>query len=724
MAHTAPDDLALMEHGPEPLGAGQVRIAVRAAGLNFRDVLIALGMVPERNVTMGAEGAGVVIETGPGVTDLAPGDRVMGYFNGAFGPEAVADRRLLALMPEGWTFAQAAAVPMVYLTAYYGLVDLGRLQPGESVLIHAAAGGVGMAALQLARHLGAEVYATASPAKWNTLRAMGLPADRIANSRTLEFRDRFRTGVDVVLNSLAEEFIDASLALLNPGGRFLEMGKTDIREPAEVEAAHPGVTYRVFDLTTLARPEPDFPGADPERLRDILAEVLVLFDKGVLQPSPLTTWDIRRAKEAFRFLAQAKGVGKVVLTIPPTTHHTVLITGGTGTLGALVARHLATRHPGIHLLLTSRSGLNAPGAADLATELRDLGAEVTITACDTANRADLTALLATIPPSRPLTDVVHAAGLLDDGVLTALTPAQLTNVLRPKVNAAWHLHELTQHLDLTSFVLFSSIAGVTGTPGQANYAAANTFLDALAQHRHQEGLPATSLAWGLWAQASGMTAHLSQTDLDRMTRGGLIPITPETGLALYDSAQTLGEPLVITAPLNESTLQTSPDPLPALYRGLVTATPRRHTPESKPHTETTLTERLLPLPAPAREHLLIDLVRTHLAAVLGHDSTEDITPDQSFDDLGLDSLTSVELRNRLNTATTLRLPTTVAFDHPSATELATHLLTQLDIPEPDPDAPVLAAIAHLRELLTAAAADNRPLTHLTDQLATLMPQGG
>ncbi|MBB4676150.1 type I polyketide synthase [Crossiella cryophila] len=724
VTHTAPDDLALVDvpRVTEPLGTGQVRLAVRAAGLNFRDVLIALGMVPERNVTMGAEGAGVVLETGPGVTDLAPGDRVMGYFDGAFGPEAVADRRLLAPIPDGWTFAQAAAVPLVYLTAYYGLVDLAQLQPGESVLIHAAAGGVGIAAVQLARHLGAEVYATASPAKWDTLRALGIPEDHIANSRTLDFRDRFRTGVDVVLNSLADDFIDASLTLLTPGGRFLEMGKTDIRATAEVESAHPGITYRVFDLTTLARTDADFPGADPDRLRDILAEVLTLFDKGVLQPAPLTTWDIRRANAAFRHLSQAKGVGKVVLTIPPTSHGTALITGGTGVLGARVARHLATQHPGIHLLLASRSGPQAPGATELSTELHTLGAKVTITPCDLSDRAALATLLADIPPSHPLTDIVHAAGVLDDAMTTALTPAQLDNVLRPKANAAWHLHELTQHLDLTSFVLFSSIAGTSGTPGQANYAAANTFLDALAHHRHRQGQVATSLAWGLWSEATGMTSHLTQADLDRMTRNGFVPITPEAGLTLLEAAQSLAEPVVITTPLDKSALQAQATTLPTLYRGLVTPTPhpRTHTPQ--PQSEATLPERLLPLPTPDRKHLLTNLVRTHLAAVLGHDTPADITPDHPFDDLGLDSLTSVELRNRLNKATTLRLPTAIAFEYPSAAELADHLLDQLAIPEPNPDTPLLAAIDHLRQLLTAAGESKHPLGHLTEQFADLLEQ--
>ncbi|WP_428849313.1 zinc-binding dehydrogenase [Streptomyces scabiei] len=250
---------------------------------------VCLGLAPDQRI-LGSEGAGTVLETGPGVTDLAPGDRVFGVFGGAFGPVAVADRRTLAPIPPGWSCAQAATVPIAFLTAHYGLFDLGGLKAGETVVVHSAAGGVGMAAVQLARHAGAEVYGTASPGKWDVLRGLGLDDAHIASSRTLDFADRFLDatggrGADVVLDCLAREFVDASLRLLPRGGRFLEMGKTDIRDADTVAAAHPGVRYRAYDLAE----------AGPERIARTLDLILDLFRQGALTPLPLTCWDVRRA---------------------------------------------------------------------------------------------------------------------------------------------------------------------------------------------------------------------------------------------------------------------------------------------------------------------------------------------------------------------------------------------------------------------------------------------
>ncbi|WP_345621090.1 SDR family NAD(P)-dependent oxidoreductase [Streptomyces ziwulingensis] len=722
----------------QPLGPGQVRIAVRAAGLNFRDVLIALGMVPEQHALMGAEGAGVILETGPGVTDLVPGDRVTGYFDGAFGPVAVADRRLLARIPEGWTFTQAASVPVVFLTAYYGLVDLGHLRPGESVLVHAAAGGVGIAAVQLARHLGAEVYGTASPGKWDTLRSLGLDDAHIASSRTLDFHDQFLAGtggkgVDVVLNSLADEYIDASLRLLSQGGRFLEMGKTDIRDAAQVEGAHPGVSYQVYDLTALARTAPGSEGAVPERLQEILTEVLGLFERGVLRPLPVTTWDVRRAPEAFRHLSQAKAVGKIVLTVPAPLDPkgTVLVTGATGVLGALTARHLVTEHGARNLLLVSRSGARAAGAAGLEAELRDLGARVTVAACDVADRDALAALLASVPPEHPLTAVVHTAGVLDDGVVTALTPRQTETVLRPKVDAAWNLHDLTRHLDLSAFVLYSSFAGLLGTPGQANYAAANAFLDALAAHRRAQGLAATSLAWGLWAEASGMTGHLTDADHRRMARSGLLALSSTDGTALYDAAQRLGEAVVVPARLDIAALRAQGDAVPTLLRDLTRAAvsgggrrPRLATASDAggDSPASSLQQRLRDLPERERIQTLTDLVRAQVASVLGHGSPESVDEDRAFKDLGFDSLTAVELRNRLGAATGLRLPTALVFDHPTTGELARYLRERFTLDEVSAAEPVLADIERLKSTLRAALAadDGTDRDRMTDGLRELL----
>ncbi|WP_342669645.1 type I polyketide synthase [Streptomyces vietnamensis] len=656
------------------LAPGQVRISVRAAGLNFHDVVLALGMIEEDRDQFGYEAAGVIAETGPGVTGLKPGDRVMGLVRDGFGPLAVADSRLIAPVPGGWTFARAASVPVAFLTAYYGLVDLAGVRPGDTVLIHAAAGGVGMAAVQLARHLGAEVYATASHGKWDTLRAAGLDDAHIYDSRTLGFEQRIREatggrGVDVVLGSLAGDFVDASLRLLAPGGRLIEMGKTDIREPHRVAAAYPGTAYHAYDLNLVA----------PERVRDMLAEVLARFADGTLTPLPAMTWDLRHAPAVFRHMSQARHTGKLVLDVPRPLDPdgTVLVTGGTGTLGGLVARHLATAHGIRNLVLTSRQGPAAAGADELVAALAEAGARATVVACDAADRTALRATLDGIDPAHPLTAVVHAAGTLDDTAVDQLTPEQVDRVLRPKADAAWHLHELTRDLDLAAFVLFSSAAGTLGTAGQANYAAANAFLDALAHRRRAEGLPAVSLAWGLWEETSALTGTLDDKDLRRLARTGVAAMPTAEALTLLDEALTATRPALVPVRLDLAGLTTSGAEVPALLRSLVRKPARRRARAGTAAGAASLADRLGPLPEAERRRVLLDLVREHAAVVLGESSPAAIGPNRAFKELGSDSLTSVELRNRLKTATGLRLPATLVFDHPTPAAIADYLYGEL-----------------------------------------------
>ncbi|WP_345597275.1 SDR family NAD(P)-dependent oxidoreductase, partial [Streptomyces marokkonensis] len=685
------DGLALLPHPQalDGLESGQIRVAVHAAGLNFRDVLIALDMYPGR-ATMGIEGAGVVVEVGPDVTGIALGDRVMGLLSGGFGPTAVTDHRMVARIPDGWSFTQAASVPIVFLTAYYGLVDLAALRPGESVLVHAAAGGVGMAAVQLARHLGAEVYGTASPGKWDTLRELGLSDERIASSRTLEFEEQFRSGtrgrgVDVVLDSLAGPFVDASIRLLPRGGRFVEMGKADVRDSEAVAAAHPGVDYRAFDVIE----------AGPERIGQMLAEVVALFERGALHPLPVRDWDVRRAPEAFRFLSQARHIGKVVLTVPQPLDGTgtVLITGGTGALGAVLARHLVASHGVRHLLLTSRNGAAAEGARELAAELTGLGADVTLASCDVADADALAALLAGIPAEHPLTGVVHAAGVLDDGVISSLTGDRLEAVLRPKLDAAWHLHRLTRDLDLRVFALFSSTSGLLGAPGQGNYAAANAFLDSLARARRAQGLAATSLAWGPWEQAGGMIDQLRGRDAGRTPRGGLlIALTAEEGLALFDAALAVDDALMVPMKPDAAALR-GRTARPALFEGLSGAhrQGRRRGVAAAGEVASTLVQRLRGLDEAERRQTLVELVSGQAAAVLGHASASAVRPDRAFKDLGFDSLTAVELRNRLGAATGLRLPASLIFDYPTPTVMADRLHAEL-VEAPGTDGTPAAAV--------------------------------
>ena len=647
------DDLAFLPHQDAPLRPQEVRVAVRAAGLNFRDVLIALGVYPDPAL-LGSEGSGIVTEVGAEVAGLRPGDRVMGLLSGAFGRVAVADHRALARIPDEWTFTRAAAVPIAYLTAWYGLRDLGELRPGDRVLIHAGAGGVGMAAIQLARLWGAEVFATASPGKWDALRALGLADDHIASSRTVEFADRFGP-FDVVLNSLSGEILDATLRLLAPGGRFVEMGKADVR---------PGV--RAFDLAD----------AGPQRLGEILAEVVRLHTAGELRRPPITTWDVRRARNALRYMSRAEHTGKIVLTVPADLDPagTVLITGGTGTLGGHVARHLAATRGVRHLLLVGRG----PAAQDLLDDLSRLGAEVTAAVCDVTDRAALADVLASIPAEHPLTAVVHAAGALDDGLVESLTPERLATVWEPKARAARHLHELTEGLDLTAFVLFSSVAGLLGAPGQANYAAANAYLDGLAEYRRSEGLPGVSLAWGRWVESSGLTGRLTEADRGRLARAGVLPMATEYGLGLFDAGLDTPDPVMVAARLDVSALGDRP-----VLRSLVR--PR------KPVKRTGLAGELGSLSEAGQREALLEVIGTHAAAVLGR--TDEIGPDRAFRDLGFDSLTAVELRNRLSTAIGTRLSATLVFDHPTPLRLAEHLREVVLGKERRVSVPVSAAVS-------------------------------
>jgi acyl transferase domain-containing protein/acyl-CoA synthetase (AMP-forming)/AMP-acid ligase II/NADPH-dependent curcumin reductase CurA/acyl carrier protein/NADP-dependent 3-hydroxy acid dehydrogenase YdfG len=680
-------------NAPDTLAPGQVRVQIRAAGLNFHDVVVALGAIADEN--MGSEAAGIVLEAAPG-SSLRPGDAVMGSFtHNAFAPAAIADERMLVPVPAGWSFTQAASVPVAFLTAYISLVEIAGLSAGQRVLIHAGAGGVGQAAIQIARHLGAEVFATAHPNKHHVLTGLGIEPDHIASSRTLDFLDAFRAvtggrGMDVVLNSLAGEFVDASLQLLPRGGSFIEIGKTDIRAAGDVAAAHPGVDYQAYELA----------GASAESLQPAWKALTELFTAGALTPLPTTSYGLLNAPQAFRDMSQGMHTGKIVLTLPAKldAEGTVLITGGTGMLGALFAEHLVTHYGIKHLLLVSRSGPAASGAAELQRRLTQLGAHVTIIACDTANATDLAAVVDSIPAQHPLTAVIHAAGVLEDAAVADMTADQLDAVLAAKADTAWHLHRLTADRDLAAFVLFSSAAGTLGSPGQANYAAANAFLDALARYRHHTHPQATSVAWGYWQTPSGMTAHLSTTDLTRLTSTGLKPITNEYGLALFDAALTYQRPNLLASPFNTAALtrQARHHALPPILSTLTTSRPRASTASAQ-----SLQTQLATQTPEQRLHTLTTLVATATATVLAHPDPATLDPERPFKDLGIDSLTALELRNTLNQQTGLALPATLIFDHPTPAAIAAHLADLLT----DTAAPAVAAAKV--DIRTDEPVDNR-----------------
>ena len=727
------EDLVVQSCPRVELAAGQVRVAVAAVGVNFRDVLVALGMYPGGG-ELGVEGAGVVVEVGPGVQGLAVGDAVLGLL-AVVGSEAVVDARLVTAVPAGWSLVQAASVPVVFLTALYGLSVLAGVRAGQRVLVHAATGGVGMAAVQLARHWGAEVFATASRGKWDTLRAMGFDDDHIGDSRSLQFEEQFLAatdgaGVDVVLNSLAGGFVDASLRLLAGGGRFIEMGKTDLRDPQLVAAQHQGVGYRAFDLIE----------AGPDGTAAMLAELMGLFAAGVLAPLPVKTFDVRCASAAYRFVSQARQIGKVVLTVPDgpgdavlagsgggLAGSTVVLTGGTGMAGSAVAAHLVARYGVAHVVLVSRSGADAEGVAELVGRLEDAGAQVSVVACDVADRDAVAALIAQLPAQYPLKGVFHAAGVLDDGLIASLTPERVDAVLRAKVDGAWNLHELTQDLDLSAFVMFSSMAGIVGTPGQGNYAAANSFLDGLAGYRRAQGLAGLSVAWGLWEQTSAMTQHLADRDKARMSRIGLAPLSTEQALRLFDTAMLTDRPVMVAARLDPAALADHGAALPPLLSHLVARPTRRVIDETDTTAAsmTTLVARLHGLSAEQRHRQLVDLVCSNAATVLGRPNAADINAGSTFQELGFDSLTAVELRNRLKTAAGLSLSPTLIFDYPTPMGLAEHLDTRLAATTTRSDQPNLMArfdniTRELQTLLNQPDWKPEDKSHLIARIQTLL----
>ncbi|MFE9539571.1 type I polyketide synthase, partial [Streptomyces sp. NPDC006691] len=542
----------------------------------------------------------------------------------------------------------------------------------------------------------------------------------------------------VVQGWLADErFADARLAVVTRGAVAVGAGATS-PDPAAAAVAglvrsaqseHPGR----FVLVDVAA------GSDVAGVADSDLAAALASGEPEVAVRDGAVWVPRLSRVAAAVSDEGEG---------PWGSGTVLVTGAFGGLGRVVVRHLAVRHGVRDLLLVSRRGLEATGAAELQAELAELGAKVTVAACDVADREALAGLLD--EEGAELSAVVHVAGVLDDGVVTSLTPERLARVLRPKVDAALNLHELTVGLGLSAFVLFSSASGVFGGPGQANYAAANAYLDALAVHRRAQGLPATSLAWGLWAaQDSDMTGALADADLQRMARGGVAALSTEEGLALLDAAVTAANLTAPDAPaalvpvrLDTETLRagagaggTDTDAVPALLRGLVRTPLRRSaagtaTAASAVSSETALLAQLSGLDSAERDKVLTELVCTHVAAVLGYESAAAVEAHRAFRELGFDSLTAVELRNAVNGATGLRLPATLIFDYPNPAALAAHLATALPLGE-GPGGGGLSALDELDRLessLLAMETDSIAHSKITIRLQTLMsrwsaPQG-
>lgn len=717
-------NLAWQAAAAQPLADSDVEARVTATGLNFRDVMLTMGLLPDDAVengfagpNLGLEFAGFITHVGKGVQNLHIGDRVAGFASACFASHVATPAYTVARIPESWSDEAAATVPTVFFTVWYALKHLARLQPGESLLIHGAAGGVGIAAIQIARHLGAHIFATAgSEEKRDFLRLLGV--EHVFDSRSLSFADDVRAatggqGVDAVLNSLAGESMRRSAGLLRPFGRFLELGKRDFVENTALglRPFKENISYFAIDVDQLLT-------ARTETASTLFQEVMRLLNEDILTPLPYRVFSATRVVAAFRVMQQAQHIGKIVVTPTelPAVHAdsdpasgpgldgscTWLVTGGLNGLGLATARHLAKR--GIkHLVLAGRRGASTPGAGRILQEFSAMGVNARAEACNTADADAVRELVARIAETMPpLRGVVHAAAVFDDRFLAKLDKQSLENVLAPKLSGAWHLHEATLDLPLTHFVLYSSISVALGNSGQGNYVAANAGLEGLTRLRISMGLPALCIAWGPVGDVGYLTRHES-VKKGLAQHLGRAPLTSAEVMKSLDG-ELSGNGLRIFANVDWKTIvRTLPGGTSRF--ALVASGEKQQERTDSPRD----IQRMLDGKRPGEVmDIVLRLTTEEVAQVLDL-GVEQVVTDRSVQSMGLDSLMAVELAVGLEQRIGVRLPAMMLQDSPTVEQIAERIVARLagTVRDENADDAMLVELArrHAEELTESEASD-------------------
>ncbi len=704
------------------LAVDEIEIRPVAVGLNFRDVMYAMGLLSDEAVengfsgaSLGLELAGRVSRVGARVEEFKVGDEVVAFAPACLSSHVITRAGSVAEKPAAWSFEQAATVPTVFFTVYYALKHLANLQPGERVLIHGAAGGVGIAAIQVARYLGAEIFATAGNAeKRDFVHLMG--ADHVMSSRSLAFADDILAltngeGVDVVLNSLAGEAINRNFRVLRPFGRFLELGKRDFYENTHIglRPFKDNISYFGIDADQLMVER----SALATRL---FREVMALFAEGVLRPLPYRPFAANRVVDAFRYMQQARQIGKIVITmhdvdvpvsvplrtrlpIPPalSADATYLVTGGIGGFGLESARWLAGLGAG-HLVLLGRRGLNTPGIVPAVTEIEALGSHVHVYACDVTDRAALASVLAEIRRDLPpLRGVLHAAMVLDDGLIRNLDAARFRAALAPKAQGAWNLHLQTIDLPLDFFILYSSATTFIGNPGQANYVAANLFLESLAALRRSEGLAATCVSWGAIGDVGYLTRHAAVKEGLQSRLGG-------DAIASAQALAVLGAMLAS----NQNGLAVLDFDWHSLQRFLPVAQTHRfddirHSAGQRSAGSEQM-EDIHSLLAGRSADEMLDIVATLLTSEVAQIlqiPADRIDRSRSLYDLGMDSLMGMELVLGIEKRFGVALPVMALNEGPSILRIAERLTSSLAQPSTDQ-----GHDANLKDMVSSLAAQH------------------
>ncbi|MCC5600905.1 type I polyketide synthase [Nostoc favosum] len=690
------DNLILRAISRQQPADAEVEIQVCAAGLNFKDVMAAMGMLSDEALeggysgrSLGIECSGIITAIGSSVKGFNIGDEVIACASYSFSTHTMTDARLVVHKPEHLSFESAATIPTTFLTAYYAIHYLGRLRQGERVLIHGAAGGVGLAAIQLAQAVGAEIFATVgSPEKREFLEALGVK--HIMDSRSLAFADEVmeRTGgkgVDIVLNSLAGDAIPKSISVLGAYGRFIEIGKRDIYANSKVGLRPFGnnLSFFAVDLDRLLRERPDF-------ATSLLREVMQQVNAKILHPLPHRVFSISRVANAFRHMVQAKHIGKIVVSlqdadvaVAPSSEQTVtfaadvsyLITGGLGGFGIAVAQWLVEQGAR-HLVLMSRTGASSPQAKEAVKTLEQAGVRVMIALADVTQQEQVQGVLADIQQSMPpLRGIIHAAMVLDDAALVELNRERLHKAIAPKSIGAWNLHIHTLNTPLDFFILFSSVTSIIGSSRQGNYAAANAFLDALAHYRHTQGLPALTVNWGRVADV-GYVAE--RTDVNRyMERIGTKPLQSQQALKIL--AQLLQQQVVqmVVAPMNwEQWGEIHSSAASGRFSRLISEKAVLRKANADNTERDSLEKGLLAASSAERQQMLELRVSEEVAKILGT-SIAKLDIKQPLTNLGLDSLMAVELSNRLKKELGVDVPTMKLLGGTSIAQLAQEQVQQV-----------------------------------------------
>ena len=694
---------------PQP---GEVEIEVHATGLNFKDVLLALHRVPAMGDGLGVECAGRVVKLGPGVTEFTVGERVLAMVPGSLSRFICAPVATTVSLPATIDDRAAATIPITFLTAAYALESLAHLRPGERVLIHAATGGVGQAAIQIAQAAGAVVFATASQGKWQILKDLGV--EYIFDSRTTEFEAAIQAlthgeGLDVVLNSLRGEFTDASLRLLRAGGRFLEIGITDLRTPEQVAQFSTEITYFPIDLMVLYREQ-------RQVLQALLHKLLVRFATGELTPLPYQTFAAESVETAFRTMQQAKHTGKVIIdmqqqalvsephdnqialrsqkrwvqrlkalspasaeSFQPDADGHYLIVGGLGGLGYLLTKNLIDR--GARYLSLCGRSLPTDELSNKLNQLKHSGSQIDVSQVDVLDYSATAQWLEQANQKRPVTGILFLAGQLHDGLIQNMSWPHFEKAINVKTQGLLNVDTLSRNLSLDLFIAFSSLTSITGSPGQASYVAANTFVDRLMQQRASLGLPGLSINWGPWEEA-GMAQRLSTTQAKRLLDLGISPLPTEQALQIFNGLGPETPTQLAVATINwpqflKNFPKATNDRLYTAFRQIQNTVKRATLEASTSAKQVVWRELLNEVDRSARDRRLVEILKAAINKVIGANENEPIELRKPLFDLGLDSLTAVELKNRLETNFLCSLSTTLLFDYPTLEALSGHLKTKM-----------------------------------------------